>query len=150
MKLNMFACVQVEFLTDANRKLQNELEQRDQRITELQRARQELHDKLVQMDSNRSKQEEARLQKGLSQLQVMCLANNLDRYTKAQDCRPHFLQLKHMFGALSVRRSFASVASSYMHVFTMQQCNRQLATVKCGSATSDISVHCAGIYPCGH
>ncbi len=61
---------QVEFVHEQQRKTQAELEMREGQLTELQRSRNELYEKLMQAESGRARHDEARLHKELAQLQV--------------------------------------------------------------------------------
>ena len=63
-------CMQVEFMGEQQRKLQGELEQREQQVQELQRARNEMYEKLMEAENNKGRHDEARLHKELAQLQV--------------------------------------------------------------------------------
>ncbi|KAJ9530398.1 hypothetical protein QJQ45_000772 [Haematococcus lacustris] len=59
-----------EFLAAAQSRLQNEVEVRDAKIAELQRQKQELFDKLVQTESLKNREGDARLQRELAALQA--------------------------------------------------------------------------------
>ncbi|KAL6754707.1 hypothetical protein V8C86DRAFT_311837 [Haematococcus lacustris] len=61
---------QAEFLAAAQSRLQNEVEVRDAKIAELQRQKQELFDKLVQTESLKNREGDARLQRELAALQA--------------------------------------------------------------------------------
>jgi len=61
---------QVDFLTDAQRRLQSELEAKDAQISELQSQKREIFDKMVQAETQKVKDEDRRLQKELTQLQA--------------------------------------------------------------------------------
>ncbi|KAF5840547.1 hypothetical protein DUNSADRAFT_16345 [Dunaliella salina] len=61
---------QVDFLTDAQRRLQTELEAKDAQISELQNQKREIFDKMVQAETQKVKDEDRRLQKELTQLQA--------------------------------------------------------------------------------
>ena len=63
-------CMQVEFMGEQQRKLQGELEQREQQVQELQRARNEMYEKLMEAENSKGRHDEARLHKELAQLQV--------------------------------------------------------------------------------
>lgn len=59
-------------MSDQQRKMQGELEMREQQVSELQRSRQELYEKLVTGEHNRGRQDESRLHQELERLQVRC------------------------------------------------------------------------------
>ena len=63
-------CMQVEFMGEQQRKLQGELEQREQQVQELQRARNEMYEKLMEAENSKGRHDEACLHKELTQLQV--------------------------------------------------------------------------------
>ena len=63
-------CSQVEFMGEQQRKIQGDLEMREQQVQELQRARNEMYEKLMEAENSKGRHDEARLHKELAQLQV--------------------------------------------------------------------------------
>ena len=61
---------QVEFMGEQERKIQGDLEMREQQVQELQRARNEMYEKLMEAENSKGRHDEARLHKELAQLQV--------------------------------------------------------------------------------
>ncbi|GAX82397.1 hypothetical protein CEUSTIGMA_g9825.t1 [Chlamydomonas eustigma] len=61
---------QVEFMAEQQRKTHSELEMRESQVSELQRTRNEMYEKLVEAENGRARYDEARLHKELAQLQA--------------------------------------------------------------------------------
>ncbi|GFH11390.1 uncharacterized protein HaLaN_06879 [Haematococcus lacustris] len=78
---------QAEFLAAAQSRLQNEVEARDAKIAELQRQKQELFDKLVQTESLKNREGDARLQRELAALQAATHAD-MERIRAPQGPQP--------------------------------------------------------------
>ena len=62
--------MQADYLAEQNEKLSSQLQQREQKVAELQKARHELFEKLMSTEVQRTKQEESRVHRELNQLQV--------------------------------------------------------------------------------
>lgn len=56
---------------EQQRKMQGDLEMREQQVQELQKSRNEMYEKLMEAENSRGRHDEARLHKELAQLQVL-------------------------------------------------------------------------------